>query len=212
MNDNTKTEVGENTQQPANTDTHLIITERTTQQRVYTVYIHDRITNSYVYNKLLTTLNNCTANDIVHMHINTPGGYCDTGFQIINAMDNCKGKIVTHLDPQGCSMGTYLFFAGDEYVVYENSYLMFHTISFGTLGKASEIEEHAKFNASRAETIAKKYLTPFLSNDEIKRMLRGEDFWFDSKEIAARLKKISDDRSKKRSSKSKNVALRFTRS
>ncbi|MGI0077292.1 MAG: hypothetical protein ACREAU_07800, partial [Nitrosopumilaceae archaeon] len=38
--------------------------------------------------------------------------------------------------------------------------------------------------------LSKDLLIPFLSEDELKRMLQGEDFWMTTKEIRTRLKKV----------------------
>jgi hypothetical protein len=65
---------------------------------------------------------------------------------------------------------------------------MFPTYSHGSYGKGGEVKEHVKHTAKKLEKfffdlIVKK---GFLSENEFKQMLVGQDYWMEAKELCKR--------------------------
>ncbi len=144
------------------------------------------------YIDMIHQLKTCGVNDIVYIYLNTPGGYVTTGIQIINAMRNCPAKVVTVLESEAHSMGTFIFLAGDEFVVHDNCRMMFHNFSSGMYGKGNELGQQLESTLKWFEDLANDYYIPFLSQEEVSRIMRGEDLWIGSVEIRNRLIKMSE--------------------
>ena len=166
------------------------VTRYTIEVNRYHIYLSDDIGEPLDYVEICDLLRNAEEHDVIYLHLNTSGGRLDTGLQLINAIRDCAARVVTVIDPHAYSMGALLFLAGDEMVVPEHAMLMFHNYSSGLIGKGNEqlAEVHA---ASRSfEKVMKKICQPFLSADEVKSILHGQDLWLDADDIRKRLQRM----------------------
>jgi ATP-dependent protease ClpP protease subunit len=168
-------------------------------------YISGPIEEPAKYAEMVHSIRMSQPTDVVHIHLNTPGGSLATGVQIINAMRASYGHIVTHLEGEACSMGAILFLAGDEIVVYDNSVLMFHNYSGGMSGKGHEMTASIDAANKWYHKLARNVCTPFLTEEEMKKMFEGAELWMLSDEVQTRLKKMekklkADERKKARES------------
>lgn len=150
-------------------------------------YISEEISDPHLYTDMIHRINTAGPNDVIYIHLNTPGGQLDTGVQIINAIQNSSAKIVTVLDGTVYSLGTLIFLAGDEMVVNDHCMIMFHNFKGGVIGKGNELVSQLAATVSWFSTLGKKLYIPFMSEDEFDRMVRGEDIWMHSDEIRERL-------------------------
>lgn len=160
-------------------------------------YISGPIEDPSKYTEMIHQIRTANQNDVVHLHLNTPGGYVNTGVQIISAMRASNGHIVTHLEGEACSMGALLFLTADEMVVYDDSLLMFHNYSGGAFGKGHEMTSMVEATNKWYSKLAKTICTPFLTDDELDKIFQGADFWMLSDEVEERLKvmavKLAED-------------------
>ena len=76
--------------------------------------------------------------EMVYIHLNTPGGHLDTGVQIVNAIQSSQAHIVCSVEAESHSLGTLIFLAADEFIVHDNCMMMFHNFSGGVYGKGHE--------------------------------------------------------------------------
>lgn len=166
------------------------ITESIKQQRVTSVYISKEIGPPSEYIDLINRLRNAQPQDLFYIHLNTPGGYVDTGVQIINAMRDCPARIITVLDGTVCSMGSLIFLAANEYMVHDNCRLMFHNYSGGMYGKGNEQVAQLESTVEWFSQMFADTCYPFLSEDEINSVLFGHDIWLNSEETRKRLQKV----------------------
>lgn len=125
--------------------------------------------------------------DTIFFHLNTPGGTLDTGVQLINAIQNTQAKVVMILEGMAHSLGTLLFLCGDEMVVNDHCMMMFHNFNGGIIGKGNEITLELEATNKWFATLAKQIYIPFMTEDEVHRISRGEDMWMQSPEIRKRL-------------------------
>lgn len=156
------------------------------------IYISDQFDEPLLYAEMIHLIRTASAVDTIYIHLNTPGGRLDTGVQIISAIRATEARVVTVLDGVAHSMGALLFLCGHELVVHEHSQLMFHTYSGGVFGKGSDIVGQTEATEQWFRAIATDVCYPFMTRNEIKRMLRGEDFWFQFDQIDARIKKMTE--------------------
>lgn len=164
--------------------------EMPTNQRHISIYLSDAIGDPIDYTDVIQRIKTAKASDVVYIHLNTPGGRVDTGIQIMNAMANTPAHVVTVLEGEACSIGSLIFLCGDEFVVNDDCIFMIHNYSGGYRGKGHELGSFVTAYNEYFEKVARKKYYGFLTEDEIKRVVKGEDFWFDSEEVRQRLDRM----------------------
>lgn len=154
------------------------------------VYLSKAIEDPHEYIDIIHRMNTAAPGDVIYFHLNTHGGNLETGVQLINAMSNTAARVVTLLDGVAYSLGTILFLAGDEMVVNDNCMMMFHNFRGGLVGKGQELTAELRATVSWYASIARKMYIPFLTEDELERISKGEDIWMQSPEIRKRLDRM----------------------
>jgi len=156
------------------------------------IYISDEFAEPLLYCEMIHVIRTATPNDTIYLHLNTPGGRLDTGVQLISAIRSSEARIITILDGVAHSMGALLFLCGHEMIIHDHAQLMFHTYSGGVFGKGSDIRGQTDATEDWFRIIANDICYPFMSKREIQRMLKGEDFWFQTEQIEQRLEKMGE--------------------
>jgi len=134
---------------------------------------------------LLNDIRELDANDNIKVIINSPGGYVSEGRAIINTLLTTGADIQTELVSQAASMAAIIFCIGGRRIIYENSSIMFHNFSGGIGGKGHEMKDYIKHITKNLEQFFRSHIIG-LTEDEIKQMFEGKDFWFDAKEMCKR--------------------------
>lgn len=164
--------------------------ERRTEVRQISFYLSGQIEQASYYCDLFYTLRTASESDLVYLHLNTIGGDFDTGLQIINNMQASDAHVVTVLEARAYSMGAFIFLAGDELLVHDNCQLLFHSYSGIFTGKGSEQQAQALAVANWFCKFLERTCQPFLTQQEIKGIVKGSDLWMDSDEIRQRLRRV----------------------
>lgn len=154
-------------------------------------YISESVGAPSEYTDMIHRIAMASPADVVYIHLNTPGGVLDTGVQLINAMRNSQAKVVTCLEGSANSLGTIIFLSGDEMIVNDNCTMMFHNFSGGLIGKGNEMIAELQAALDGFATLAKDIYIPFMTEEEVARIIRGEDIWMHSPEIRERLEKMA---------------------
>lgn len=158
--------------------------------KVHHYYISSAVEEPHKYTDLIHNLHSSTTNETIYIHLNTPGGNLATGVQIINAIRNSQAHVVVSVESEVQSLGTFIFLAADEWIVHDNCFMMFHNYSGKIIGKGHEQRAAIDSTDKWVRELAENLYSPFLSEDEIKRVTNGEDLYFHSKEIRTRLNKM----------------------
>jgi ATP-dependent Clp protease, protease subunit len=182
----------------------LIRYERQSPIRQISFYISGNLLESHYYTDLFYTLRTAVDTDLIYLHLNTSGGDFDTGLQIINNMQASSANVITVLEARAYSMGAFIFLAGDEWVVHDNCQLLFHIYSGTFAGRGNEQQAEVHAVSSWFEKFMTRTCQPFLSNTEIKDVLKGSDVWMDSDEIRRRMERIRRTQMKEMSKKKAN--------
>jgi ATP-dependent protease ClpP protease subunit len=153
-------------------------------------YLSQEIGQPYDYIDMMHRITTASPYDVIYIHLNTTGGRLDTGIQMINAMRNSPAKIITCLECNAFSLGTLIFLSGDEMIVNDNCMLMFHDYNGGTGGKGNEQVLQLAATNKWFTSLLKSVYVPFLTDDEVDRILRGEDIWMTSPEVKKRLNRM----------------------
>jgi ATP-dependent Clp protease protease subunit len=144
------------------------------------------------YIELIHILKTSEAHDKIYIYLNTPGGNLTTTIQICAAMSGSHAEVITVIEGEVCSAGTFIFLAGHSYVVNDNCSFMIHNYSHGTYGKGAEVAKYVKFSEKYFNELARSFYTNFLTPDEIKAVCEDSDFWMNSKQVIKRLEQRAD--------------------
>lgn len=169
---------------------HTIDKKRVVVHNDKQIFLMGEIEESHQYLELFNVLQKATKLDTIDIFINSPGGRCDTGFQICNAIERCLGKVITHADPSVCSVATDILLSGNSVVVYDNSSMMFHNYSGWYSGKGHEAEASLLFDKRYFGNAANAKYDNFLSKAELKAIVAGSDIYLDCEEIKDRLESV----------------------
>lgn len=157
------------------------------QVSLHHFYILGVIEGPEKYLDLVQTLKTVEEHDTVFIYINSVGGSLYTTIQIINAIQNCNGTVITCLEGEACSAATIIFLAGHKHIINPFGAFMVHKYSHGVEGKGSDVREQVKFTERYFDHIAYALYADLMTPDEIAQMLDGKDFWFSSDEVLERL-------------------------
>ena len=158
--------------------------------RSHHFYISEEICEPAKYVEMIHRIKAAREGDAVYIYLNTPGGRLDTGIQIISAMRNSAAHVVTVLEGEVCSMGTLIFLSGDEFVVNDHCMFMIHNYSTYYGGKGHEVGAYIESQTAEFTKMATRIYSGFLTDEEIDRMVRGEDFWMGSEDVRKRLDRM----------------------
>jgi len=154
----------------------------------YDCYLNNNIDEPHKYSELLEILRKATDKDTVSIHINNGGGKLNTGMQIVNTINICKAEVITIMEGPSHSCASIIFLAGNKKIVRNHSYMLCHYFSGGLYGKGQELEAQAKHEIKYIKEFFRIVYKNFMTTKELERLFKGEDFWFDSKEINKRIK------------------------
>jgi len=138
-----------------------------------------------VFNELLAA----EKNDQLEFRINSRGGFVIEGQQFYNIIqEKFPNRVTAYLDNIGYSMGALLFCMADKRVIYPYSDFMFHNYSGGASGKGGEIKARVKHSSKALEKFFYNLIVEqgFLTKEEFKQMLVGQDYWMDAKQMCKR--------------------------
>jgi len=156
----------------------------------YDVYIQDTIEAPHAYNEMCHLLGTLKKEDKVNLHINTPGGYMDTAFRLVEVIDNCKAETTAVLTGTVASAGTMIALRCDTLRAPRSIQFMVHNYSGGTQGKGHEMLEHITFSADEIASAFNIYYKGFLSKKEMALVIAGKDMWMGAGELKDRWSKM----------------------
>ncbi len=157
--------------------------------------LYDAISNFSDYKELFKALKEAQEGDGVELRINCPGGHCDVGMMIVQAIKETKATVVCNVVYPSHSMGAIIAVAGDYLVMQPHTFLMFHTYSGGTHGKSDDMLKDVMYTDEAIKGMFGDVVCPFLTKKEVERMHRGEDLYIKSDDVTlpARLKRHFKD-------------------
>ena len=131
--------------------------------------------------------------DLIYIHINSPGGRLDTTVQIINAMKECPAPIVTCAEGDIASGAAIIFFSGDAFKIADHCEFLIHTASGANLGKISDNLSAVRAAVKRMEALYVDVFGRFLAEEELAWVSRGEEFYLSSEEVLERIDKFLEE-------------------
>lgn len=157
-------------------------------RRIHHFYLSKVIEEPEGYVDMIHKIKMATAEEMVYIHLNTPGGHLDTGVQIVNAIQSTQAHVICSVEAESHSLGTLIFLAADEFIVHDNCLMMFHNFTGGVFGKGHEQKAQLDATIEWFTELARKLYVPFLSVEEFEGIVDGKDLWLRSEDIRTRLK------------------------
>lgn len=157
--------------------------------KIYSVYLNDDIGDAYHYVELFNILRSADKGDEIHLYINNGGGYLHTVYQFISALRQTNATVIGFLDGVAYSGASMIFLACGTCAVPKQCCMMIHWYEGGVFGKGNENKKRVDFEDDFIKDFYRDIYKDFLTTDELERVFRGEDYWFDAKEIHKRLAK-----------------------
>ena len=164
--------------------------EQTLVRKVQHFYLSGYIDEPASYIDMVHKIRVAGPDETIFIHLNTEGGDLSTGIQLVNAMKYSDAHIVCSLEGEAYSLGSLIFLAGDEFIIHDNSIMMIHNFSGGIYGKGNEQVSQLEATIKWFNTIARDYYTPFISEEELADILKGEDIWLQADDVRKRLNKM----------------------
>lgn len=158
---------------------------------VYNIYIYDSILNAEQFIPAIEAFMLATSDDVVIVHLCTPGGDTQATDTFIHAM-RCTDAEVMFVATGGVfSAGTIILMeANPEAVSFsEGFHAMLHNGFVGFGDKYSDWAAAAAFNKSCIEKNLRTAYKDFLTEQELDRLIAGHDYWMGADEFKARLER-----------------------
>lgn len=155
----------------------------------FTYYLDSSIAAPSNYQSLLHCLNDMQECDSLDIYLNSGGGRLDTAMAIITGINNTEGNVTVISNGMAASAAGIILLQSPNIVITPISQMMCHNASYGTYGKAGEIESNTTFSKKYIDRLLDDTYSGFMTEDEIKDLKKGVDFYFDSEEIIERLGK-----------------------
>lgn len=135
------------------------------------------------------TLDFAKDNDVVHIHIASPGGSVFLMGRLVSAIKSTKAKVITYA--QGCvaSAATTVWISGHERHILPGAYFMQHMSSQGLGGKSSDIAAKSSFCVEYISRQLQPALEIGLFTDiEVRDMIeKSSDIYISGREAASRI-------------------------
>ena len=157
----------------------------------YSIYLSENVESNFEYVKLLETLRRVTKDDSVTLYLANYGGYCSTGFQIANAIKECKSGVDIIVDAPCFSMAAILAVSGKSLKMNPGTFLMFHNYSGGDYGKGKERLDATVHYYEHFQKAIKNVCYPFLTKDELDAIKHDKDVYisWDERGLKNRMKR-----------------------
>lgn len=120
--------------------------------------------------------------DTINVRINSPGGNVFDGTAIANAIKQHPAKVIVYIDGLAASIASIIALAGDEVVMAENAFFMFHEAWTIMIGNSEDLRKEAdlldKIDGALAQAYVKK---TGMEEKEIKDLMMAET-WLTAEE------------------------------
>jgi len=152
-----------------------------------TVPIDEEIKGQSYYRQVAQRISELSSTDSVKFEISSPGGNLDGLFTILSSLEKTEATTAAILNGKVHSAASILALNCNMVFVSENAYMMIHNVSFGSVGKMSDVSSHVDFMKKQSKKLVDSTYEGFLSHEEIADVHKGIEIWLDSDEIIVRL-------------------------
>ena len=114
----------------------------------------------------------------IYLHITSDGGCLISGFLGSDIIRNSKIPIYTIAEGMVASAGTLLSVSGKQRYMTENSYLLIHQLSTGSMGNYEQMTDNQENNTELMKKLKEYYFKyTSLTHKQINETLRRDIYW-----------------------------------
>lgn len=166
----------------------LSISNKPKIQNNISIHLHGDLGPLGKYEELFTCLRSVEEHDVVLIYLNSTGGYLDTALEIVQAMRDCEGEVITVITGNCHSGGSIIALGSPNLHIGPYAHMLVHNGSYGYGGKAADVMKMVTHSDKMLRKIIHEFYEGFLTASEIEQMIDGKEYWFDADEIIERLK------------------------
>lgn len=152
----------------------------------YKIEINDVIEKASQFSDAVFALEQAKEEDAVEIYLQSPGGSCDAGDYLINAIRGCKAHVHVKASGNCSSMASAILLESHSFELSEGFSSLIHCGSVGHVGTFNEFKAASTFYQKSMESFLRRTYMGFLSEDEIEQLIGGREFWIDATEWVAR--------------------------
>ena len=146
------------------------------------------------YADWVQTIRGTTENDMIELHLCTPGGRVDTTLYLAAALRDSPAHKHVVISGMCASGGTILMMCGDSWEIDPYTQFLFHNYSGGAMGKGHDIKLQTDYMMGMMEDVYKDFFDGFFTEEELLAVARGHEHWMRAEEVGERLQKVTEVR------------------
>lgn len=124
--------------------------------------------------------------DLVLVNLSSVGGDLDTTDTFLQAMSECKGRVIVRASGGCHSAASIILLHADEFTLSDGFNCLIHCGSLGSNGTLAEFKTASQFHVKHMERILRETYCGFLTEEEIDKLLDGKDFFLNAEEFMQR--------------------------
>lgn len=163
---------------------------------VYELRLDRPIESPKDYADWVQTIRGTTENDMIELHLCTPGGRVDTTLYLAAALRDSPAHKHVVISGMCASGGTILMMVGDSWEIDPYTQFLFHNYSGGAMGKGHDIKLQTDYMMDLMEDVYKDFFKGFFTEEELLAVARGHEHWMRAEEVGERLQKVTEVRGK----------------
>lgn len=154
----------------------------------YTVYLTEDFVEPSYYNNVFNMLLNATELDTATFFVCSGGGRADGLVMLLEALKVTDAHTQAVIIGDAHSAASIFSLHCDSVHVGDNASMLCHNVSYGAIGKGADVAAKVAHTTKTSEKLIRSAYQHFLTEEEIKDMLKGTEIWLDTDEIVTRLK------------------------
>lgn len=95
----------------------------------------------------------------ITLNLDCPGGDCNDGFTIFDALKNSGASVTVNITGLAASMASVIMLAGEKIRIAENGRVMIHRVTGGAMGNADEMDAAARVIKQFEDRIVSLYMS-----------------------------------------------------
>jgi ATP-dependent protease ClpP protease subunit len=154
-------------------------------------FFYDDIGDTKDYCDLVFQLDHAAPGDEIHLHLATGGGNMEAAIVIVHAILRTQATVIAHAEAGVASAGTIIMLACENITIHPFAHFLYHDGSLTSPGmKFSDNLKQAQAIVELYAKLAYSIYVPFFTEDEVTRILKGEDFYVTSEDMGERVQRV----------------------
>lgn len=152
----------------------------------YDVPIDEDIKDANYYREVSQLLMEASEDDLIVLHINSPGGLLSGAQTMIEALKNTEAHTLGILIGSCASAASLIAMYCMDIVVTDSADMLVHSPRGGALGKVYDMHSSSEHTMKMTNRLYREAYEGFLTEDEIKEVVAGKELWLDADQTRER--------------------------